>query len=530
MKFERLAEAATANKKGSVNLAKLFARATTVSKDIAVKTLRSRTELLETRKKTYNAIRQNNKEQEGNNNILGTLLGTLGIGKLAQGLRGARKAPMVSMRPGRVPTVPGRVPRIGRLGGPLNVAFSGLDFMQRRGAGQTNLQAGLGAAGGLAGGLAGMKAGAALGTLVAPGLGTLIGGALGGALGGIIGGNVADRATGVNVGGEAEIDRRLQEEERRTALLVTKTQFGGALDTFDTVLDKLAQFRGGICECAALGRRPEEKEIEYPKDRLREAFGLGFREGMSKGRSEGKVTGFATGISVAVVAGMLYLRFGKGAGSKLFQVGKVSDLVKTKPAPSATPVIPKVKPAPTPPAAALRIQERINQAVNQSRARVYQSTKNIKKLQGEETAFKIARITEQFKGRSNAEFSKWLKKNGDRILKGENGNEALKAIFNELRRRGMEVPPKLERFVLKKAGAGDTKPVAPVKGNLQSSVRNTSGSGGGGETVLIASEPDTIIKPVAVGGGGGGIVMGGGGATPYQAATKYAQIMSQFTA
>ena len=538
MNFERLVEVASSNKKGSVDLAKLFARSVVVSNDIEVKRLRAKTDLFEHRKKAYAAIKQSHEDQDKKDDVIGKVLGGLGLAGLAKGLRGAKTPPtaVVSPRPRA-----GRIPGIGRGAVGLNVLYGGIDFMQRKGAGQTNLQAGIGAGAGVAGGLAGAaaggKLGALIGTAIAPGVGTLVGGGLGGLIGGGIGavtaGNLADKATGVDAG-EAEIDRRIQEEEKRTALLITKTPFSGALDTFDGVLDKLAAFKGGICACAGRIEPPGSAAISVPKDKLQEAYEKGLSEGRKQGGIAGGVAGFVAG--VAVVGGVLYLTRGRG-GAIVQRLGTVSDIVGTaqKQVPKVTPVVPKVKPAPpapptpTPPDAAARIQGRINEALRQTETRSFQIKQNLRKLQGEETAFKIAEITKKFKGKSNAEFSEWLKQNGDRILKGENGNEALKAIFNELRRRGMEVPPKLEKFILNKAGAGDTKPVVPAKGNLQSSVRKTSGSGGG-ETVLIASEPNTTIVPVAVGGGGGGGFVGGGGATPFEVATKYAKIMSQFTA
>ena len=50
----------------------------------------------------------------------------------------------------------------------------------------------------------------------------------------------------------------------------------------------------------------------------------------------------------------------------------------------------------------------------------------------------------------------------------------------------------------------------------------------GGSNLIALAEPNTTIVPVPV--GGGTQIIGSGGATPYQAATKYAQMMSQITA
>ena len=102
----------------------------------------------------------------------------------------------------RLPGLKGMNPNI--KGGLLTAIFAAFEFGGRKGAGQTNLQAGVGTAGSTAGGLAGMKAGAAagaaLGTFIFPGVGTAIGGVLGGLLGGyggsILGGAAADKLTG----------------------------------------------------------------------------------------------------------------------------------------------------------------------------------------------------------------------------------------------------------------------------------------------------------------------------------------------
>lgn len=99
----------------------------------------------------------------------------------------------------------------------LDVGFTALDFAQRKGSGQTNLQAGVGAGGGLVGGMVaqGITA-AALTKLAAASAITPIPGArplallllLGaGMMGSMAGGNVADSLTGVNAGQEPKIKR-----------------------------------------------------------------------------------------------------------------------------------------------------------------------------------------------------------------------------------------------------------------------------------------------------------------------------------
>ena len=112
-------------------------------------------------------------------------------------------------------------------GGLLTAIFAGFEFSGRKGAGQTNLEAGVGTAGSTAGGLAGAKAGAvagaALGTLIFPGVGTTIGGVIGGLLGGFggatLGGAAADKITGAKgyqEGGKVrkKASRKLKKKKR----------------------------------------------------------------------------------------------------------------------------------------------------------------------------------------------------------------------------------------------------------------------------------------------------------------------------
>lgn len=276
MNLEQLLAVAASNKKSSVDLEKLFARSVSTTNEIETQRLRAKTQLLETRQKTYTAIRQSQEEQEKKGGVLDKLLGTLGLAGLAKGLKGAKpptggaggiRGISPKPRPGG--------PRIGRGVAGVNVLLGGIDFMQRRSAGQSNLQAGIGAGAGVAGGMGGAyvggQIGAAIGTAIAPGLGTLIGGGLGSLVGGGIGamaaGNIADRATGVDAG-EQEVDRRVQEEEKKSSLLITKTPFSGALDTFDAALDKLASFPGGICACAGREPPPQMMPIQRRKDQL----------------------------------------------------------------------------------------------------------------------------------------------------------------------------------------------------------------------------------------------------------------------
>jgi len=164
----------------------------------------------------------------------------------------AKAARAFSARPGKVQPPLGlpkqsRMPG-GRLGGPLSVALAGYDFMQRKGEGQNNVQAGVGAGAGLAGGLGGAslggKLGLAIGTAIAPGPGTLIGGLLGSLIGGIAGSmgasSLADKATGAD-----KISQRLAEQEAEQKA-ATGLDFGSVVEKFDKVVTKFEQLSLGL--------------------------------------------------------------------------------------------------------------------------------------------------------------------------------------------------------------------------------------------------------------------------------------------
>ena len=139
---------------------------------------------------------------------------------VSQGRGGKGPRPRV---PGTGPRVTGGTPKGGLKipglngmkpslrGGLLSAIFAAFEFGGRKGAGQTNLEAGVGTAGSTAGGLAGAyaggKAGAAAGAFigaffggVGAGPGAVIGGVIGGLLGGFggatLGGAAADKVTG----------------------------------------------------------------------------------------------------------------------------------------------------------------------------------------------------------------------------------------------------------------------------------------------------------------------------------------------
>jgi hypothetical protein len=148
--------------------------------------------------------------------------------------------------------------RIGKIGGILNVAFAGLDFMGRKGEGQSDLQAGVGAGGGLAGGLAGAWAGGQAGAAIGAGIGALFGGvgaAPGALIGGIIGsfaggfgggqlgGNIADKVTGAD-----KMGARLKEQERtqRESASASNVTFVSITDKFDKVISKFEKLKFGV--------------------------------------------------------------------------------------------------------------------------------------------------------------------------------------------------------------------------------------------------------------------------------------------
>jgi hypothetical protein len=515
MNLEQVLAVAASNKTNSVNLEKLFAKSVATTNEVETQRLRAKTQLLEVRQKTYSAIRQSQEEQEKKGGVLDKILGTLGLAGLAKGLKGAKPptggAGVVSPKP-----KPGG-PRIGRGVAGLNVLFGGIDFMQRRSAGQSNLQAGIGAGAGVAGGMAGAalgaKIGAGLGTIVAPGLGTLIGGGLGTLVGGGIGamaaGNVADRATGVDAG-EQEVERRVQEEEKKTSLLITKTPFSGALDAFDSALDKLASFPGGICACAGREAPPEMMPTQRRKDQLQKAYEEGYNKGVGEGRKQGGVAGFIAG--AIVVGGIVYLdqRFTGGRAGKLIRIGKLTDLVQKTP--------PKPAPAPSAP----------RTPINPRQVRIEEpqlpQTPTVEPPPIVRPATKIIKKSRQPQPNIETNVPGGTKGLTDYQRDVLNAPGSARPASSPTLQQSVEQYKNLLDDVFKKPSGGGparqiSEPTPPPVGP-QSSV--------GGSNIIALAEPNTTIVPVPV--GGGTQIISGGGATPYQAAAKYAQMMSQITA
>jgi hypothetical protein len=94
---------------------------------------------------------------------------------------------------------------LSRSAGPARYVFAGMEYSERKGAGQSDLQAisgvGSGLAGAAGGGAAGAKGGAVIGAIVGgpPGavIGAIIGGITGSIIGGMAGSRVSDKVTGV---------------------------------------------------------------------------------------------------------------------------------------------------------------------------------------------------------------------------------------------------------------------------------------------------------------------------------------------
>jgi len=501
----------------SVNVARLFSNA-------SLKNAADRQDLLSRRRKNsklrinaFLAAKQAlaAKEDERSNST-STLLGALGVGALANRLRGAKPRPTApkGVRPrGRL----GRLGRLPRLGGIANIAFTGIDFMQRRGEGQTNLQAGVGAAGGLLGGLGGMKAGAmaggAIGSLfggVGAVPGALIGGLLGSIGGSMLGGSIADRATGV--------DARRQREEQRTRLMLTKTPFNRSLDTFNSALDKLENLRTicpplfedskpyfvPVADDRGPGRGPQQlppvEESPPPKQEEETPWWQS---------TEAKIIGFSLLTLGAVltpipgdeaVAGGGLLGAMKAAGLKSSLFGRLLNFFK-RPIPT-----PKFRPdVATPKVDPTKIRDggvrAVDEALRRNAAQQARSTKNLKQLRGEESAFEIARFTKRLQMFSKSDLRIQLREMGDSMLKGGQLDQKTLNIFRaferEFKRRGMEIDPRFQNFLNRQNLNKKLEDiVAPGRGGPQA-------SSGGGETNLIALVPEEEQQPMSMPSGGG---------------------------
>ena len=408
----------------SVNLARLFSTASAEENKTQVALLQKRKKLGKERLLTFKAAQESvRSKQKDSERGIQSLIGGLGLGALARGMKGAPKArPVLRGRPR------GRLPRIG---GIANIAFTGLDFAMRKGEGQTNLQAGVGAAGGLVGGLGGMKAGAALGTLIAPGVGTLIGGALGGIAGSMLGGGLADRATGVT--------GRLKEEEQRTRLLATRTPFGIAIDRFDSAIDKFADYDRRMREMCA---KKEEDDggiavvgtTVVPKTFLQHAKDFLSNRSFNDGVAVGALgTLAALGI---ISRGRIFQVAGKMPGARVDQgLGIVQNLIKRF-APKTVDKTPDTA-VPNLFKGLVRGKDTPLTAARRSESAMFRLRQLQAKLRGETNSAQIREISEGLKSFDLDDLLMVWKQAKDRIKVGDQADlNFMRALFNEIRNRG----------------------------------------------------------------------------------------------
>lgn len=249
MNFQKILKVSTNIQTKSLSVSKLFGTSADLVSATARQTVVLKKKLLEEKKLTYKALLDSlQKKEDKDNGIFQGVLGALGLGGLARGLRGLKPpkglAPPV-VRPTRGL---GRLGRLGRAAGPLQLLFAGLDYAGRRGEGQTQTQAITGTAAGSIGAIAGGVIGQTL--IPIPGVGFIAGSMLGGMLGGAI----ADRATGVG--------ERLKEEESRV-IFGGPSLFAGSLDKFDSVINKFADYADGLsraCDCEEV---LEDAEVDF---------------------------------------------------------------------------------------------------------------------------------------------------------------------------------------------------------------------------------------------------------------------------
>ena len=292
MNLQRLENLSTDVNKKSLSLARLLNQKTNFEYTLDQKRIKTQKDLLKERIDTLRALTQKvqqtqeeaKKEKSGSG--INGLLGALGLGGTARALKGmrlpraeARVSPRSpKMGSGRL-QLPG-FKGVGRSIPLLSAAFTGLDFLQRKQSGQTNVQAGAGAGagflGGLGGAVLGAKGGAAAGAaigLLFGGVGAVPGAAIGGVLGGIAGGlgggylasSAADKVTGV---GTEDLKGRLREStQKEIAPTIARTPFTEVLDIFDRVLEKLSGLKFGDItgpQPTASFDQPDTQEITIP--------------------------------------------------------------------------------------------------------------------------------------------------------------------------------------------------------------------------------------------------------------------------
>jgi len=504
MNLERVLQAASSASKNSVNLEKLFSKSVATTNQIEEQRLRARTQLLEVRQKTYTAIQQSEQDSENKDGIVEKVLGTLGLAGLSKGLKGA-KSPSGVKGIGISPK-----PRagVGKSIPLLSAAFTGIDFLQRKQSGQTNVQAGVGAGAGLLGALgAGAAAGAIYGSVV-PGAGTLSGGIIGGTIalaasigGGYLASSAADKLTGVDAG-EQEVERRVQEEEKRTNLLITKTPFSGALDTFDAALDKLASFPGGICACAGREQPAKAPSIQRTGvDTLIEDLIPKPKAPPTPKTDPGTGTGDTTGT---------------GKQTPIEVIPYDPNKPKTNPKSETSSEPTKPKPEPKKPS------ETPSEPTKSEPKKLSKPTPTPQSIIGETSA---SRYTPRTLGDPNTERPQEMV---EEVIDTPEGQVSIRKPASKVEQ---STP---EEFFQKQELKGVKRQINPLKRIRETLSPEKNSSVGfqnnmGGQNIIALAEPNTTIVPVPVGGGTQSIG-GGGGASPYQAAAKYAQMMSQITA
>ena len=234
----------------STRLSKLVKDTSTKNFIVEKSIFQKKKKLSEKRIKAFISAKRDSKEGPDLVSIgqgIGGGLGLLGLGRRG-GSGGLGR--IIGGRP-RIPKSPTQLLKMQRGVGGLrsfgktnivtNTLLTGLDFRNRKIAGQTNLQAGLGAGGSLTGGLLGAAKGAAIGSAILPVGGTLIGGLLGGFLGATAGAGIADTVSGVN-----SPQFRRKELEKESQRQTDNTEFTLALNSFDSALLKFRDYDDSI--------------------------------------------------------------------------------------------------------------------------------------------------------------------------------------------------------------------------------------------------------------------------------------------
>jgi hypothetical protein len=222
--------------------------------------------------------------------------------------------------------------------------------------------------------------------------------------------------------------------------------------------------------------------IQRTKDQIREAFEKGYSKGVNEGRVQGGAAGFVAG--VAVIGGALFLTRGKG-GAILQRLGLVEDLIPKPKVPAAT-----------------------TQRIMESVFGETPAPRHTPKIPRDPKTGKPKEMVQEVVDAPEAKY--FVRRSASKAEKQTPEEFFQKGEMKGIRKRDRG----LERI---RETLSPEEPVSPV--GPQSSL--------GGQNIIALAEPNTTIVPVPV--GGGTQIIGGGGASPYQAAAKYAQMMSQIT-